>query len=74
MNNNRNVWRKIKFANYEIIYYMFNNINTSDFTSIFFSIIFYIQIFSIPLSPLVYFIYNFFSFYQFGVKVNFVKN
>ncbi len=56
MNNKRNVLRKIKFANYEIIYYMFNNINTSDFTSIFFSIIFYLQIFSIPLSPLVYFI------------------
>ena len=56
MNNKRNVWGKIKFANYEILYYMFNNNNSSDFTFIFFSVIFNLQLFSIPLSPLVYFI------------------
>ena len=67
MNNKRNVWGKIKFANYEILYYMFNNNNSSDFTFIFFSVIFNLQLFSILF-------YNLFSFHQFGVKVNFVKN
>jgi hypothetical protein len=56
MKENKNVWTKIKFANYEIIYYMFNNENINEFSSIFFSIILHLQLFTMPLSPLVIFL------------------
>ena len=69
----RNVWTRIKFANYEIIYYIFNNDISNSYLSIFFSITLFLQLFSIPLSILVHIIIILFSFSQFGVIVKQVK-
>lgn len=69
----RNVWTRIKFANYEIIYYIFNNDISNSYSSIFFSITLFLQLFSIPLSTLVNIIIILFSFSQFGVIVKQVK-
>ncbi len=68
--NKKRLCTKIKYANYEIIYYMFNNDSSNMFYSILISILLHLQIFSIPFSPIVrFFIIIFYSIYQFGVKI-----
>jgi len=51
--NKKRLWTKIKYANYEIIYFMFNNDSSNLIYFIFYSILLNLQLFSIPLSPLV---------------------
>ncbi len=61
--NKKRLWTKIKYANYEIIYFMFNNDSSNMFYSIFISILLNLQIFSIPFSPIVRLFINIFIVY-----------
>ena len=61
--NKKRLWTKIKYANYEIIYFMFNNDSSNMFYSIFISILLNLQIFSNSFSPIVRLFINIFIVY-----------